>query len=154
MNYQYTPAGSQKTDKRRKRVRDDSCEDLEHVRKVCRERLYWEETGRGNETQERILVNQGELLHCGPMRGGMHWWPTPPDPPKYINMAPQLSPREPRNPQPLHSYNQYAPCHLNHLLTSRIPPKQLVSSLFFFLGDAPVSHPRLTFTALSSLPIR
>lgn len=131
MNYQYTSAGSQKTEKQRKRVCNRNCEELEHVRKVCRERLFWEETGRGKAPQEHILVNQGQLLHCGPMRGGMDWWYAPPDPPKYINMAPQMSPREPRNMQPLHSYNQYAPCHLNHPPTPRIIPKLLVSSRFY-----------------------
>lgn len=156
MNYQCTSAGSQKTMKGRKRVYNSNCEELEHVRKVCRERLYWEKVGRGKAPQERILVNRGELLHCRPMRGGMDWWHAPPDPPKYINMAPQMSYRHHRilqmsyrNTQPLHSYSQYAPCYLNHPPTPRVAPKQLVSSLFF--ANAPVSHPRLSVTALSSL---
>lgn len=146
MNYQYTSAGSQKTNKRRRHVHDSTCEELEHVKKVCRERFYWEETGWGKAPQERTLVNQGELLHSGPVRGGMDWWHVPPDPPKHTNMAPQMSPRQPRNTQPLHSYNQYATCHLNHPLTPRIAPKPLVRSLIF--DDRPVSHPRLALMAL------
>lgn len=138
--------------KGRKRVCNSNCEELEHVRNVCRERLYWQKAGRGKAPQERILENQEELLHCRPMRGGMDWWHAPPDLPKYINMAPQMSCRQPRNTQPLHSYSQYAPCYLNHPPTPRVAPKQLVSSLFF--ANAPVSHPILTVTALSSLSIR
>lgn len=134
MNYQYTSAGSQNMDKRRKRVHDSSCEELQHVRKVRQERLYWRETGRGNAPQERILVNQGEVIHHGPMRGGMDWWPAPPDLPKYTNMAPQMSSRQPQSIYNMHSYNQYAPCHLNHPPTSRIALQQPVNCFFFFFN--------------------
>lgn len=68
MNYQYSSAGSQKTQVWKKFGCDSSFEELVHVRKVCWERLNWEETGSGEAPQEYILVNQGELLHCRPMR--------------------------------------------------------------------------------------
>lgn len=150
MNYQYTSArshprgGPMNDSRRRKRVHN--YEEDEHMKKLRRERLYWEEN-EWRAPQQSFVVDRRRFegprnhMHYPPVSGGMGWLHTPPDPPNYFHMAPQMSRRQPPSVHQLHSY-EYAPCHLNHPLFPKITPRQPVSSLISI--DMLVSHPKLT----------
>lgn len=130
--------------RRRKRVYN--YDEEEHIKKLHRERLYWEEN-EWRAPQQGFVVKRGRFegppghMRYPPVSGRMGWLHAPPDPPKYSHMAPHMSRRQPPNVHQLHSY-EYAPCHLNHPLFPKITQRQPVSSLLS--KDMPVSHPELT----------